>query len=436
MTLNLYRRHGTRCVGGRALHETTYEADELRRSWKRCLCPIYASGTLATGFKRKNTERTAWDEAKALALAWENADSWDGSATVQAAPPPPVPEQRPADLGGVTIARAIQAFTSEFQEHVAPNTQKKYGLMLKKLKAFSDSRGYVMLGQWGPMDVREFRSSWSVRPQTAAKNMSTIKAFFEFCLSNEWIERNPARLIRNPRGRDAADRRNEQKLPFSDDELRKMYDACETQYGKQEVKWSRTIHHHRVEGEYARYNFKWTGQDIADFISISVYTGLRISDVCTFHIDRMQPTGEIHIRTTKAGTHVYTWVPEWLQERIRARAQEQGPLIFGEHQTKDLNVITDVWRRKLKKLWSLCGPWKEKPTPHRFRHTFARVLLERGNVTVRDVAELLGNSEQMVRKHYAAFVPERQERLTAVLKAAFSEKPKPNVIEMPKTGTK
>jgi hypothetical protein len=56
--------------------------------------------------------------------------------------------------------------------------------------------------------------------------------------------------------------------------------------------------------------FKWTGQDIADFISVSVYTGLRISDVSTFHIDRMQPTGEIHIRTTKAGTHVYTWVQE------------------------------------------------------------------------------------------------------------------------------
>ena len=58
MTLNLYRRHGSHCIGGRALHSTTYEADELRRSWKRGLCPIYASGTLGAGFKRRNTERT------------------------------------------------------------------------------------------------------------------------------------------------------------------------------------------------------------------------------------------------------------------------------------------------------------------------------------------------------------------------------------------
>jgi integrase len=84
----------------------------------------------------------------------------------------------------------------------------------------------------------------------------------------------------------------------------------------------------------------------------------------------------------------------------------------------------------------LCRPWKEKPTPHRFRHTFARILLQRPGVTVRDVAELLGNSEQMVRTHYLAWIPERQERLTAVLKAAFTERPKPNVIEMPKASGK
>lgn len=266
--------------------------------------------------------------------------------------------------------------------------------------------------------------------------MSTIKTFFEFCLSNEWIARNPARLVKNQRGRDAADRRGEQKFPFTDLELQQMYDACQTKYGKQEVKWSRLIHHHRAEGDYARYKYKWTGQDLADFISVSVYTGLRISDVSTFHIDRMQSSGEIHIRTTKANTHVYTWVPEWLQERIRARAQEYGPLIFGEHQTKDINVITDVWRRKLNKLWTLCRPWKNDPTPHRFRHTFARILLERPGVTVRDVAELLGNTKQMVRKHCSAWVPERQERLTAVLKAAFSEKPRPKLFELSKTGTK
>jgi len=46
---------------------------------------------------------------------------------------------------------------------------------------------------------------------------------------------------------------------------------------------------------------------------------------------------------------------------------------------------------------------------------------QRPGVTVRDVAELLGDTEEMVRRHYAAWVSERQERLTGVLKEAFAK---------------
>ena len=40
--------------------------------------------------------------------------------------------------------------------------------MLNKLKSFSDERGYIMIDQWGPSDVREFRSSWNVSARTSA----------------------------------------------------------------------------------------------------------------------------------------------------------------------------------------------------------------------------------------------------------------------------
>jgi site-specific recombinase XerD len=64
--------------------------------------------------------------------------------------------------------------------------------------------------------------------------MSTVKAFFEYCVANEWLPQNPARLVKNQRSRETADRRDQPKLPFSDSELRRMYEACETTYGKQE----------------------------------------------------------------------------------------------------------------------------------------------------------------------------------------------------------
>ena len=47
---------------------------------------------------------------------------------------------------------------------------------------------------------------------------------------------------------------------------------------------------------------------------------------------------------------------------------------------------------------------------------------------MRDVAELLGNTEDIIRKHYGAWVPERQARLTKILKEAFDDKPKPALV--------
>lgn len=124
--------------------------------------------------------------------------------------------------------------------------------------------------------------------------MSSVKAFFEFALSNEWIDRNPARLVRNPRSRANADPRNEERIPFSDDELKRMFEACETQYGKRPIRWSRNIHKRPAEpGLVANYKYKWTGQDLADFISVWVYTGLRISDVSTSILIGCEATGSV-----------------------------------------------------------------------------------------------------------------------------------------------
>jgi hypothetical protein len=50
-------------------------------------------------------------------------------------------------------------------------------------------------------------------------------------------------------------------------------------------------------------------------------------------------------------------------------------------------------------------------------------LLEKG-VSIADVAELMGDDEETIREHYAAWCIERQDRLTRVLTDAFSGKPK------------
>jgi hypothetical protein len=46
----------------------------------------------------------------------------------------------------------------------------------------------------------------------------------------------------------------------------------------------------------------------------------------------------------------------------------------------------------------------------------------RGACRSQTVADLLGDDEKTVREHYSRWVPERQERLTKILKDAFSER--------------
>jgi integrase len=92
--------------------------------------------------------------------------------------------------------------------------------------------------------------------------------------------------------------------------------------------------------------------------------------------------------------------------------------------------MTQGWRKKLNQLWALCGPWQVKPTPHRFRHTFARLLLQTQGITVRNVAELLGNTEEQVRKRYAKWVPGRQDALSQVVRDGLKNAPKPQVMKV------
>src|ERR1035441_408466 len=118
MPLALYRRHRLNCKGNHPHNKRSSEYDERKKNWRRCECPIFASGTLGKDFRRQNTGRWQWDEAKAIGGEIERAGKWEGTSSPIPAPPPTEPTSYPR----VTIERAIKAFTAEFEEHAAPNT--------------------------------------------------------------------------------------------------------------------------------------------------------------------------------------------------------------------------------------------------------------------------------------------------------------------------
>jgi integrase len=409
MALKLYRRHRTECEGGHPEDTRSGEFEEGRRGWKKCACLIHVSGTLGRKFNRKQTSKSNWDEAKALVAAWEAADAWDSKPVVQPLPK----QQQETERKRITIADAVKVFLSNREGvRMAPATLRKYKTFTKQLTTFTDSHGYMMLDQFTTNDIDVFYSGWNLGARAKGKRLGTLRAFFRFCTNRKWLQENPiSDDIKPPIGAN----RVANKAPFTDDELSRIIDACD-RLG--EVAWSN-----------GREQGAWTGEDVKDFIWVMVYTGLRISDVGLFRMDRLKGN-EVFLRAKKNGGEVFAYIPDWLSERLNARAKRCGVRPFVVGKSDKLETVTDMWRRKIGKAFELAGKFEERPTPHRFRHTFARILLQRG-VPVADVADLLGDDEWTVREHYSRWVPERQARLTKILKDAFDDKPKPKLVALP-----
>src|SRR5262249_717469 len=163
--------------------------------------------------------------------------------------------------------------------------------------------------------------------------------------------------------------------PFTDDELERFYRACD-EIG--EVKWLNQFGMH-----------SWNGQDVKDFIVLSIYTGLRISDVATFDVTERLVGNDIYIRAKKNGKRLYTWVPDWARALRLEGHRKFGSKVFQLGDSERVETVTDLWRRKLERVFDLAQKdvkLEHKPVPHRLRHTFVRVLLAHG-VSARDVAE-------------------------------------------------
>jgi integrase len=403
----LYRRHTSKCSQRRPRHERTYESDEQRRGFKRCQCPIQFEGTLrVAGFTRKSTQQATWVEAKSLVSIWEAAGSPVDSLTsgerhepVPGSPTPPPQEARLA-----TIEQAAKEFLSDIEaRRMDESTRRKYRTMLKQLRAYADHCGFLYLNQFDVDEVTKFRATWKDDIRSSAKKLERVKMFFRFAEDRGWIPVNPASRLKPPIGAS----KPAYKHPFSDEEIQRLYEACARFRSR---KWRNGIGEGKV-----------TGDVIQTFMMVLMYTGLRISDAATFSIDKLQANNAF-LFVHKTDEPVFTWIPDELVERLRALPLCRGKYFFLGPVTERKETAADKWRKKLNDVFDLAGPWKIKPTPHRFRHTFARLLLERG-VPVDDVATLMGHSDPKITlKHYGRWVPERQERLTDILKSVWSPK--------------
>ena len=397
MTLALYRRHRRECKASHPEDLRTSEYDERKKGWRRCECPIIASGTLEKKFRRQNTGQWEWEPARLTARAWEAQGTW------RMVDPQPQPATVPTKTR-VTIREATDAFLAKCKNRaIQPSTLIKYQTFTRQLIAYAESRGYAHLDQLTVTDMDRFYASWTDGIRGRAKKLDRLKGFVKFCLRRKWLEEDIALDLEAPAGSSVT----LPKAPFTDEELTRIYAACDSL-------------------PPGRRN--WTGEDAKDFIDLSLYTGLRISDVATFDITKRLTGNDVFLRMHKTRQPLSTYIPTWLVTRLRKREKIHGPLIFKAGVTLNAKQLCDIWRNKrLRTIFENSGPWEEPPTPHRFRHTFVRILLEKG-VPLSDVAELVGDTPQIVAKHYSRFVKTRQDRLTKILQDAFEDRPRQKIV--------
>src|SRR6202034_2367398 len=151
--------------------------------------------------------------------------------------------------------------------------------------------------------------SWKDGKRAKAKKLERLKAFVKFCINREWMAKDITKDLKAPEGSSIP----ANKAPFIDDELDRIYAACDA------------VGPPTPPGPGHR---SWSGEDVKDFVYLSIYTGLRISDVSTFSIKERLNGNDVFLRMHKTQKELYTWIPDWLVSRVRAREKKHGALIF------------------------------------------------------------------------------------------------------------
>jgi site-specific recombinase XerD len=353
------------------------------RDYIKCQCPIWMDWTLPDGQRvRKSLGLKDWQAAQRRAREMEANGITSGGETV-------------------TIEKAIEAFEADAKTTVKPSTLKQYKIILGRLEKFAKEKGYVFLKQLGVVQVRDFRNSWTTySPRTSGKHIERLKRFFRWCVENRWLEQSPATPLKSPKAGDT------DVIPFSEGEVEKILKACEAYEGPNKTR-------------------------LIVLTNLMLSTGLAIGDATMMSKNRITKNGHGHsveLRRAKTETAVSCPIADDLAESVLALDGET-PFWTGK---SDLEDLTKIWRKIFTKIFEAAGI---EGHPHQFRHTCAKRLLVKG-VPTGFVATVLGDGEDVVRKHYSKWIPERQAALESAIRSTWQPIPSADARQTKKRASK
>jgi integrase/recombinase XerC len=297
------------------------------------------------------------------------------------------------------VGEAVTAFLEHCKsEGLQDATISKYRNPLNKLTEFCDAEQIDSLDELKTEKLDQFRAGRGIAQITASKELETLRVFLGFCVDRNWTKENSAKKIKLPRNM-----KPNEVAPFTPTEVAEILKACD-RVGKR---------------QYERLRAR------AMVLTLR-YTALRIGDVSMLARDRISRDGDrwrIFLRTEKSGQPVFLPVPPDMKAALDAApapvSNVDSRYFFwnGTGKPKTHKAHVDRCLRAVFKESGVQGAHA-----HRFRHTLATELLGRG-ASFEEVADILGNSPEIVRKHYGKWSVARQSRIDDLMERVYFETP-------------
>jgi site-specific recombinase XerD len=258
------------------------------------------------------------------------------------------------------------------ERRLAPQTCSAYERDIRTLLRFLEQRQIVELAAVRTPDLRAFIAAEAERrpaPGSQTRTVAALRLFFRFCLENEYLERDPAQVLRTPKKREALpdvlDRR----------ELCRLLAAAEDP----EV-WQRHFPGRRERDRL--------------LLALFAYAGLRRSELLGLDWQDVDLERRLlRVRVAKGGRQrvvpIHPALEPLLVDYLRIRARGSEPALFvGVHGRRlSPTILSETFRRYV----AYAGVNRRKRvSPHTLRHVFASELLRSG-ANLRQIQELLGH---------------------------------------------
>ncbi|MFZ0271054.1 MAG: tyrosine-type recombinase/integrase [Acidobacteriaceae bacterium] len=363
--ITVWRRHTPKCP-----HRAK------GRSYIKCDCPLWADG---------------WEKGKRLfRQSLATRDMARARKKVLAL-------EDPVERAYKEVAAAVTAFIDHCtSEGLQYSTIRKYRNSLNHLKAFCQKRKIDIVSELTTDALDGFRTSRKLKPITSMKELELLRQFCGFCRDRLWTYENVASRIKSPKNIKPND-----VEPFTAPEIAKVIAACDAM----------------GRGPYERLRAR-------GMILTLRYTALRLGDVALLARDRISKDGDrwrVFLRTEKSGKPVFLPIPHELKIALDLVPVPRGSAEVSTHFfwncTTSKRAVKGIADRTLRSVFLKSGV--QRAHAHRFRHTLATELLGRG-ASFEDVADILGNSPEIVRKHYGKWSTARQKRIDALMEMVHS----------------